>query len=321
MKTRFRAPGGPAFARTTVVALVFLAALAGAMGCGGEQLQSRWRDRAVVVDGSSADWDGAMIPFEEENLGVGVMNDDEFLYLCLVATDRADQMQILTGGLTLWVDPAGGKDKAFGIRYPVGGRPEGAEPGARGGRGAGREPGERGERGLGRETGERGDPPDLDSLLVRFSPPERLEIRNGEDELMESYPLDATPGLEARIGSENGALVCELKIPLEATADRPFAVAATKGRVGLGLETVEIERPKMQRPDGMMGGGPGGGMGGGPPGGGGGGMGGGPPGGGRGGGRGMGAPPGMMGAQAEPIDLWARVILATPATGTAPAGD
>ena len=44
------------------------------VGCGSSQLElnSNWRDREITVDGKSADWRGAMLFFEEDNVSVGL---------------------------------------------------------------------------------------------------------------------------------------------------------------------------------------------------------------------------------------------------------
>jgi len=100
-----------------------LLALAGTtvvLGCGKAELESRWRDREVAIDGSSADWDGALVSINDGAMDVGLLNDDQNLYICLVAATRDDQIQMMAHGFTIWFDPDGGTEKTFGIRFPGG---------------------------------------------------------------------------------------------------------------------------------------------------------------------------------------------------------
>ena len=100
--------------------LLFLTLLL--VGCGNSKLElnSNWRDREITVDGKNADWLGAMLFFEEDNISVGLLNDENFFYICMIAEDQFIRAQVIRQGFTLWFDPDGGKEKAFGIKYPVG---------------------------------------------------------------------------------------------------------------------------------------------------------------------------------------------------------
>lgn len=90
-------------------------------GCGGEKIESRRLDREVAIDGTTADWDGALRNLDERPVSIGVMNDDESLYLCIVTDDEALVRQVVMQGLTTAFVPEGTKeDDAFRIRFPVG---------------------------------------------------------------------------------------------------------------------------------------------------------------------------------------------------------
>ena len=91
------------------------------VGCGSSQLElnSNWRDREITVDGKNTDWLGAMLFFEEDNVSVGLLNDENFFYICMIAEDQFMRTQMMRQGFTLWFDPDGGKEKTFGIKYPL----------------------------------------------------------------------------------------------------------------------------------------------------------------------------------------------------------
>ncbi len=122
-------------------------------------------------------------------------------------------------------------------------------------------------------------------------------------------PLEA-PGVSVRTGSSEGSSMYELKVPLQATKDRPYAVGAAPGSTFRIEIQTEKEVVGMREGGGRSSGGEGGGYGGG--GGGGGGFGGG----GRrgGGGRGGGGRSGGQGGGAgfDPVDFKADVHLAGP---------
>ncbi len=124
-------------------------------------------------------------------------------------------------------------------------------------------------------------------------------------------PLEA-PGVSVRVGSSDGSSMYELKVPLQASKDRPYAVGASPG----STFRIEIQTEKEVVGGRAGGGGMGEGMGEGggrSPGGGGGGFGGG---GRRGGGRG-GRPGGQgAGSSFDPVDFKADVHLAGPSPDT-----
>ena len=104
---------------TTLALLLLVVLLLG--GCGGtETLQSKSLDRDITVDGAVADWQGALTPIEKKNLSLGLLNDGEFLYVSLVSRDRQVVSQMMSRGFTIWFDAEGGKEKTFGIRFPLG---------------------------------------------------------------------------------------------------------------------------------------------------------------------------------------------------------
>lgn len=87
--------------------------------CGGLTLESRLLDRAIVVDGRSDDWAGALETIPDRSLSIGAFNDDRDLYLCLVSYDESVNLQAAHLGLTLWFDASGGREESFGIEYPL----------------------------------------------------------------------------------------------------------------------------------------------------------------------------------------------------------
>ncbi len=130
----------------------------------------------------------------------------------------------------------------------------------------------------------------------------RLEILGPEKDDAHSFVADRAPGVTVKLAEVEGSIVYELKVPLAASADAPYAIGTQPGAtIGLGLETPKVERPSMEGRRGGGMGGFGGGMGGR-----GGGM------GGRGGGMGGRGGGGRGGFEpAKPMKIWATVRLAS----------
>lgn len=215
---------------------------------------SQLRDAAIVADGDFGDWYGSLQPFGEHPVSMQALNDKDFLYLRLTASDSSMRKQIMRLGLTVWFDPSGGDKKKFGIRYPVVEHGSGpAEEREEGERGGGRHgPG----RGRGGEEGKEPPPPS-----------DRVDILGPGKDDARSLTHQALSGVEVAVRVDQGVLQYELKVPLARSADHPYAVGTEAGKtVGVGLETGKFEQPSHEGRggrSGRMGGHRGGGRGGG----------------------------------------------------------
>jgi hypothetical protein len=269
--------------RPIVTGSVLLAAVFfGLTGCSSFKTyvaKSLWPERQIVIDGKSDDWSGALSFIEKEQLSVGFFNDQNNLYLCLVAEGNFARGQIMRGGLTVWFDPEGGKEKKFGIRYPLGA--PGREMQMRAGRRNPEEPNE----GSPREAMN-----ELEIIRPKEAEPERMELAKAKDN-----------GLEVTAAPSSGLVVYELKIPLLAKEGQPLAVGAKPGaKIGIGFETTKPDFSRMPR--GGFGGMPGGGMG--------------RPG--MGGGFGRRGGFGTESKMPEPLKIWTTVQLASGGAGSGP---
>jgi uncharacterized membrane protein YgcG len=179
-------------------------------------VDSHPRDGVIAIDGKFDDWSGNLEPLGTTPMSIQVVNDGEFLYLRLTASDAGTRMQIMRLGMTVWVDPAGGTKKKLGVRYPV------VEAGSFGG----------GERGRGRR-----ERPDEES-----GPPlERVDILGPGKDDARSLTRDHLSGVDVALRSEQGSLEYELKVPLKHTSDRPYAIDAEPGKtIGIGIETGKL---------------------------------------------------------------------------------
>ena len=285
----------------TVALCTTLSAIPAVCGCGSTpQISSRWRSETVQVDGKSGEWSSVPSYAGKEKFTIAVQHDQENLYLCLTTQDRATQMQLLGAGLILWFDPDGGKQKVFGINFPLGG-PRGGPPPKSGT--PAREPGSGGER-------------DAMSPMPELSESSSMDILGADGADRHRLSTMENSGIVAKIGrSDQRTLVYELQVPLKKSEVRRFAVQARDGMaLGIGVTTPEVDQDRMREgpggPSERMGGGPPDGMdgsGGAPPGGMG-GSGGAPPGG-MGRGRGGWGPGAGMPGRTDPLDFWMTVTL------------
>jgi hypothetical protein len=265
---------------------VILALLASFTGCGGSEMDSHWRTKPITIDGTNTEWQDAMVQVEDAHGMIGIVNDSSYLYLSLLTDDPGVQRQVMFRGLTVWIDPRGGKDKMYGVRYPVAMQYSGYA----------RRTGETGDG----ETsdGQYGSRPGFDSTDV-----ELLGPGEGEHRMMTTVQLQQF-AVKAR--DAGGVLTYELRIPLSHTSDKPDAPDIHPGStIGIGLEAGGApgtggagEAPRGESSGGMGRGGRGGGR----------------HGGGGGGGRGGGS----NASEHKPVELWITAKLAVHGGATPP---
>ena len=245
-------------------------------GCGEEEIESRWRDREIKIDGDASEWRGTE-QYSDDDKGVrfAVFNDGEYLYMCFTTWNTRTQQQILVRGLTVWFDPDGGDDRAYGIDFPMTKGPEEM-------------------RGL-LDSASRDRARAIEDLLIRARS-EMIIGRTQDSDGQWMFVEDAVElGIEAVLDMDDRILVYELKVPITGGQGLPFPDGLIAGGiVGLGFEMGEIDMEEMrnsmmqERPQGGRGGR--GGMGG------------------MRGGRGQGD---MRAAMTEELEAWMKITLAT----------
>lgn len=204
--------------------VLFLSAIL-QVGCSTIELNSNWRDREIIVDGNNTEWLGTMYYFEEENISVGLLNDENFMYICMIAEEPLMRAQVMRQGFTLWFDPDGGKEKTFGIKFPIG----------------------RQARGITREMREMEPDPERFREAFEKSLAE-LEILGPGEDVRKRIPVEEARGIEIDMEASSGMLVYELKVPLLFSDQHPYAVGAEAGdSIGIGLEIPKMDRKTIRR--------------------------------------------------------------------------
>ncbi len=213
----------PKYRKTASVLLAL-----GLAGCGTIKtflIDSQPPVRDIAIDGKTEDWTGHLIIIGNERVSLGLLNDRDNLYVCLLAEDDFTRSQILMQGLTVWFDPQGGKKKRLGIKYPIG-----------------LPPGERRTPGMGEDP----EGPGFDKLPEKLLT--ELEIIRPENDAPQKLNLAEAKGIELTAVSSAGLFAYELKIPLRRTGQHPIAVGAEPGKtIGLGIETGKLDLSRMPR--------------------------------------------------------------------------
>ena len=264
------------FEPKSIAALVLCVLTAAA--CGDEAVVSHWNDRGITVDGDHADWEGRLTFVEDAKASVGIQNDGQFVYVAIVSADRNARMQIMRG-MNLWFDPTQDKQENFGVRFPI----------------VDIDPGEM------REVMQSGGDMQayMEDVAKRTMESDWLEVL-GNSGMSLRVRVEDAHGIEARLGEKNGAVVYELKVPLQHADISGYSVGMDPGgtlQMGFVSEQLEFRGGEGGRGKGSGRGG-GGGRGG------------------RGGGGGFGGPGGGGGRppsdfeRPDPVDVWVKVQLA-----------
>jgi|GEM_PF-4071972 len=170
-------------------------------------LQSRWRDRDIVVDGKDNEWQDCRLYTDQmTRTNIGIYNDDDYVYICFSTMDPDIQKAIVRQGFIIWFNETGGKGKALGVRYPIGAS-SGIGPGG-------------------------------DTYSVK-----ELQILTSEKDTGNTFTVKAAAMLDINVRiatDQSDRLIYELKMPLKKTEKTPYAVVPSQlNKIGLGVMTVK----------------------------------------------------------------------------------
>jgi hypothetical protein len=228
--------------------LLFLVVIAITFGgCGDQQITSKWRTQDITIDGNDSDWGSSLVFYDDFNSLVGVQNDNDYLYLCLVTTDQLLERKIFMTGLTIWFDNTGKGDKKFGIRFPIMTKNMNRNAFQNAddlGGGRRREPDD------GRESaGDNGTPPDnnkIGNMILRNQT--EVQVIDSKNEATR-MPISELKGIELKMSVKDYRLVYEFKIPVAMKNGFSYAVGANPGNlISIGLESGYTEPKKNIAP-------------------------------------------------------------------------
>ncbi|MFC1489687.1 hypothetical protein ACFL6K_00600 [Candidatus Latescibacterota bacterium] len=200
-------------------------------GCDMQEIQSVWRDREVIINGrdEGLEWEKAKYFFEEKKVTLGLLNDEDYMYIRISSRDRSVQTNFMTTGFTLWIDPYCKKDKSFGLQFPVGIRSA--------------------MRNINSELTSEQDfnPEDLQKILDN-SLNEIEIIGPGKKEISKMLLIRTGQiGINLEMNVTNGNMVYELKIPLLRNESNPYGIGTEKtDTIGIGLVAGNVEDEQMR---------------------------------------------------------------------------
>lgn len=205
--------------------------------CGGSlRLDSPWRDRRVAVDGQDSEWAGIRYGLADSRVTMGVMNDADSLYVTVSLADPSTAARLARRGFTVWFDPAGGKRRVLGVRFPV--PTNDATAGTREGLdrelARGDAPGQR--RGT-REARMRDRPEarQLQSLLDSVFASTQMEVIGPAEGQLTRAGISGEGPVTLAASCSGGRLVYELRLPLGLVSDS----LRRQSMVALGFEVPE----------------------------------------------------------------------------------
>jgi hypothetical protein len=185
------------------------------------EFSSSWRTEPIRIDGNNEDWHGHIRAVTGQKFSIGLLNDADAVYVCLITTDRVLSQQIMRQGLMVWLDPASTNPKkhTFGVHFPIDPRLM-----------AMRDPDTIYSRdaspGMGPDVGQTAV-----GILGAKGDPTRV-------------PIEESGGIQARLALHGDALVYELKVPLKGSAAGPYSVDVDPG----GSLRLELETPEWRGP-------------------------------------------------------------------------
>lgn len=210
--------------------IMVIIAIISLVGCGGQKLTSMWRDREVTIDGVDDEWENAVTYVEDKNVAIGLLNDQEYLYICLASIDFQRVHQMIGMGLTVWFDPQGGKEKTFGINFPLG-------------RQLSREDMSPERTPMSRES--MPDPWKLKQMVQESA--KEMIILGPEKGKSIRMPTNGSQEIAIKLGYSGGKLVYELRVPLVQDPQHPTAIGAGASKtIGVGFETAKFDRDMMR---------------------------------------------------------------------------
>ena len=207
------------------------------------ELESKYKDREIIIDGNVEEWDEATQYFKKKDIVVGVMNDDRYLYVCFYPTTRELSNQLSMQGFTVWFNNKGKKRENFGIKFLS--RMKGMMNNRM------EEPPEMHQR----------EPEDMSSEMMKEMEnnlQEKIEIIGPKKGDSTTIKLEDLVGLNIGIADVKGFCVYEIKIPYEQNQVYSATIDTEPGsKIAIGFQTNKIDMKEMPS---RMGDRPGGGM-------------------------------------------------------------
>jgi hypothetical protein len=177
-------------------------------------VRSSWENNNIIIDGDEKDWKDRTFYLNEQNVSLGVRNDQENFYFFMKIIDRQRIRNIHAAGLTIWLDPNGDNGKKYGIRIP-------------------------------KKPMRMGEMQEGDSQILQNDINEVEIFTKGKKEPM-LISIAELKGIQFASTQTFETLILEFKIPLKDTAENPLHWNVTNNEIGVTLEVERMERPNRE---------------------------------------------------------------------------
>jgi hypothetical protein len=175
--------------RRTIVLLIFIISIL-ISGCNSKNIISKWDTGEMNIDGNDDEWTVDMVKYDD--LYIGAVNNDEFLYLCISGEKDSTQMSgMFNRYFMIWFDPMNKKGKTFGLNFKN------------------------------REINKTDNPPD--NLFKTESPINlKVDVINNNKIIKNDELIKGIEGV-LKINDDN-TFICKLKIPIRSKGEIKYAI-------------------------------------------------------------------------------------------------
>jgi hypothetical protein len=104
------------------ISLALIASCSSSRQTTGESNTATWQQQPLTIDGLDNDWTKPLPGYaKSDNISYEIANDNENLYVLIACKDPQEQMKIIQGGMTVWLNTRADKTQgdAVGIGYPL----------------------------------------------------------------------------------------------------------------------------------------------------------------------------------------------------------
>jgi len=217
------------------------------VGCSSTvELTSTPINNKIDINGDASDWGTSLKYIPDENVAVGVTNDDNYFYLCLTTNNVGKVMPMFMSGFTVWLEDKNNDANTIGFRYPLHNIVNESRIMIN--------PGEFREKGR--------------EMMISKMIKDQNEIRILDKD---KFPVTVistsdSSGLTAGLGFNNGQFAYELRVPIKTDDKNKYGINVSSGeKLLVQFETEKPERRNFNgrdeeggmRPPGNMGGFPG----------------------------------------------------------------
>ena len=201
------------------------------IGCSSTiELTSTPMENQIKINGDASDWGTNLKYLSDEKVGVGITNNDSYLYLCLTTADMSKVMPMFVGGFTVWVENENNDGNRIGIKYPLNNIVSESRimlnPG---------------------EFRERGRDMMISKMIKKQ---DEIRILNKDNFPVTVISTSDSSGLKASLGFNNDQFVYELRLPLKIDEQNKYGINAVPGnKLLVKFETEKPERGNFNRRD------------------------------------------------------------------------